>query len=161
MNLVIVFTLIGMIPFNNMDSMMETKQNITFYLAGVLLEFLLFFLYNGILKKIIFKSKKIKPVLFYFIIAISFVMGVILSVKVSELYEIEVSNKIIVLISVGYIAIYLLIRSIFRYIKYGNIRKESKEDIKQKKEEMQQIKSFNKEMNEDSTYKIMVDGMAK
>lgn len=160
MKVLIICTILWLMPFDDLDSILETKQDISPFFTGILFGIVTIFFYQG-LKKFIFKSKKIKPLLFYFIILLEFIVGVVISVWVSSFYQVEVSNKVLISMSVGYVVVYLLVRSIWRYLKFGTIRKETKEASKHRKDEKRQMKSFNKELSDDSTYKIMVNGMAK
>ena len=64
MKVVFICTLIWMFPSEDTSSVLEMKQNVSPYIAGVVLGFALVFIGNDILKKVIFKSKKIKPIVF-------------------------------------------------------------------------------------------------
>ncbi|MBQ3512815.1 MAG: hypothetical protein IJA32_03295 [Lachnospiraceae bacterium] len=161
MKVVFICTLIWMLPSEDTGSVLEMKQNVSPYIAGVVLGFALVFIGNDILKKVIFKSKKIKPIVFYFIIILNFVIGVIISVMVSDLFQWEISSKTLLLISLGYMVVYLLVRSIWRYTTFGTIRRETKEVAQKRKDEKQQTKLFNKEVSDESLYMIMAEGMAK
>lgn len=161
MKVVAVWTVLFMIPFEETDFSFDTKQNISPYIMGVLLGLTMALVGNEILKKFILKSRKIKPLLFYCMIVFGFVGGVIISVMISDLFIIEISTLHLLFVSVGYVTVYFLIRSIWRYKKFGTIRKETKEALKQRKDTKKQEKAFNKEMSDEAIYHIMVDAMAK
>lgn len=127
------------------------------FIGGVGVGFILSLFFEYAIKPMIFKSKKLKPIAYYVIILVSYVGSIILAVVLVGDMDINVRSVWLLIPCVIYVVIYLVIRSIWRYQKYGtikNIHKESKEDKKIKKE-------FNKELNEKSTEGIVVEALSK
>ena len=105
------------------------------------------------LKPIVFKNKKIKPIVYYFMIIAIFLGSVTGFLIVTYNYNIEINTWWLFVISGAYVAGYLLVRSIWRYKKYGSILKVNREERRIKKE-------FNRELNEKSLIKPSAEGMA-
>ena len=111
-----------------------------------------------LLAPFVFKSKKMKPIVFYFTILALFLGGFALIIELigeNEMMNVPVMGLLTV--SGGYVVIYLLVRSIWRYLHTGTIRKDTKENRKRKKEEKAIKKDFNLEVSD----KLVAKGMAK
>lgn len=115
-----------------------------------------------LLEPIIFKSKKLKPIVFYFIILAATFGSCILAFSISA--DSELMNiPAIWLLAVcgGYVVIYLLVRSLWRYRTYGTLRKDTKENRARRKEEKKIKKNFNDEVSNESTDHLTAKFMAK
>ena len=146
----------------------QTIQSLTLdifpFLIGVSIGIVSTIIMKYLLEPIIFKSKKLKPLVFYFIIlAVSF-GSCILVFSVSVSANTELMNiPAIWLLAVcgGYVVIYLLVRSLWRYRTYGTIRKDTKENRARRKEEKKIKKNFNDEVSNESTDHLTAKFMAK
>lgn len=159
--IVFIWSIIWIFPFEGSNFGLDTKQNISIYILGIILGVGFIFFSTHLFKPLIFKSKKIKPVFLSFLILILFAGGVTLMTFISDYIIFEVKTSFLVTVSLAYILIYLFIRSLYRYHKFGTIRKESKEVTKSKKELKKQMKAFNKEVSNVSMKKTMAKALAK
>ncbi len=151
------FTIIDILLREEGADWRTMDSNILPFFGGVAVGFILSFFFEYALKPMIFKNTKMKPIAYYVIILVSYVGSIILAVILVGDMNINVRSIWLLIPSAIYIVIYLAIRSIWRYQKYGTIKdihKESKEDKKIKKE-------FNKELNEKSTEDIVVKALSK
>lgn len=139
----------------------STQENISPFVLGWIVGLILSLITKVILKPLIFVSKKIKPVVFYFAIIVMFVAGVVGVIIVSDYIPFEVPLIYVFAISLGYTVIYLIVRSIIRFKKHGTIRKAPKEILEEKKAEKKAKKEFNDEVSSESTYDTVAKAMAK
>lgn len=137
-----------------------TINTVPFFL-GLILGLILTFVNSNVLKPAISKSNKIKPIALYGVILLLFLGGVIGSVFIFEKYNLEISALGVFAVSLGYVVIYLVIRSIYRYRKFGTIQNGTKEEIKKRKEEKKAKKEFNAQLNDDFSIGLHKKSMAK
>ncbi len=152
-----VFTILDILLREEGTDWRTMDSNLLPFLGGVGVGFILSLFFEYALKPMIFKNKKMKPIAYYGIIVGSYVGSIILAVVLVGDLNIGIRSLWLLISCVIYIVVYLIVRSIWRYQKYGtikNIHKESKEDKKIKKE-------FNKELNEKSTEHIVVEALSK
>ncbi len=152
-----VFTIIDILLREEGTDWKTMNSNLLPFIGGIGVGFILSLFLKYAIKPMIFKSKKLKPIAYYVIIVVSYVGSIILAVVLVGDMNINVRSIWLLIPCVIYIAIYLMIRSIWRYQKHGtikNIHKESKEDKEIKKE-------FNKELSEKSTEGIVVEALSK
>ena len=159
--IIFIWSIIWIFPFEGPHFGLDTKQNISIYILGIILGLGVLFFSSYFFKPLIFKSKKIKPVFLSFLILILFAGGVILMTFVSDYIIFEVKTSFLIVLSLSYVLIYLFLRSLYRYHKFGTIRKDSKEVIKSKKELKKQMKFFNKEVSHASMKKTIAKALAK
>ena len=114
------------------------------FLFGLGLVFLIW-----IARKTVLKSKKLKPIVLYFLIlfvfAISVVVSVVTSVKIG--IEWKVKAGLLLVLSGVYVVMYLIIRSVWRYRDHGTLTRYSKEEKRRRKEEKEEKETFNKDVS--------------
>lgn len=109
----------------------------------------LFMVFLGLIaKKTVLKSKKLKPIVFYFLIifvlVISVVLAMVISVKIG--IELKVKAGLLLILSGLYVVVYLIIRSVWRYCEHGTITRYSKEEQRRLKAEKAEKEEFNKDV---------------
>lgn len=136
--------------------------NIFPYFIGLFVGIVTSVILKYVLEPIIFKSKKMKPITFYFIILIEFLGSFFLSITyMSDVFVMNIPAIWILAIFWGYDLVYLLVRSIWRYRTYGTIRKDTKENRMRKKEEKTVKKLFNDEVSNESSNNLTAKFMTK
>lgn len=131
-----------------------TKVNVFPIVSGLLIGCILMLVYKFVLQPIVFKNKKMNPTIHSLTILAFFVIAIIISGIVGKGIVLYMNNLVALLISGGYILIYLIIRSIWRIRTYGKA-------FGVHKEEKQLEKEFNKELDKKETLQINADVMAK
>ena len=130
------------------------------FISGFVVGLIFLVLAEFVFKKIIFK-RKIKPIVLYSLLLLIFLGGMFWSIWLDSGFSVKVPVIWLWTVAVGYEAIYLLIRSIWRYRTYGTIRKDTKEERERKKEEKEIKKLFNQEVSMESSNDLIVKSMAK
>lgn len=157
-----VITLIWVIFPEEGETIQSMTINILPFFAGVCIGSLETIIMRYVLEPLIFKSKKIKPITFSIIILLSFLGSVILATILFSDVEIMNIPALWLLIGCGgYVVIYLLVRSLWRYHTYGTIRKDTKENRERKKAEKKIKKAFNDEVSMKSLAKPMAKRYAR
>lgn len=131
------------------------------FFIGLALGLVLVFVYSNVFKPGIFKSKKIRPIVLYFMILVLFIGGMIGMLLLFDKYDLEVSALGSFAISTGYMIVYLIIRSIYRYRKFGTFQNGTKEEIQRLKDEKKAKKEFNAQLNNDFALGLHKKAMAK
>lgn len=136
-----------------------TEVDIMPIVVGSLFGIGLFFLI-WIAKKKVLKTKKLKPIVLYFLILfvffIIFLMSVGVSVKIS--FEWKVKAGLLLILSGFYVVMYLIVRGVWRYHDHGTLTRYSKEEKRHRKEEKKEKKEFNRDVskrNVAQTAKVM------
>ena len=130
------------------------------FISGFAVGLIFLVLAEFVFKKIIFK-RKIKPIVLYSLLLLIFLGGMFWSIWLDSGFSVKVPVIWLWKVSLGYEAIYLLIRSIWRYRTYGTIRKDTKEERERKKEEKEIKKLFNQEVSMESSNDLIVKSMVK
>ena len=104
---------------------LQIKSDIAPYVIGLGIGMIALFLINVFFRPIIFKSNKLNNNTIYSILLILFTVAVIgAAISMDKIpIAIEVKSSSILIGTSLYIIVYLLVRSIYRYKKYGTIRK--------------------------------------
>lgn len=155
LRVVLVLTILDMTLLEE-ESQISTKSDIMPFVCGIGAGLILCLVFKYCLEPLIFKTRKIKPILYYFIIIALFAGAVLLSLIAGSKTEIEINNLTLLWISGPYVVLYLLIRSIWRYKKFGTIRKPGKT-----REEKKIQKEFNDEIFVETLANSSASGMAK
>lgn len=131
-------------PEEESGSGVDIMPCIVGFLVGLSLVFLAW-----VAKKTVLKSKKLKPIVFYFLIIVVVVIGFVVAVATSVNIGIElrVKSGLLLILSGLYVAIYLVIRSVWRYRDHGTVGKYSKEESHCRKEEKEEKKAFNSDVS--------------
>lgn len=134
------------------------EVNIIPIIAGVLVGLALLLL-TMVLKRTVLKSKKLKPIGFYFLILSIGVIGVVVAVIISSQIGIELKIKagLLLVVSGLYVTVYFIVRSIWRYQEHGTITKYSKEETRRRKEEKREKEEFNKDIAKQNVAQIAKD----
>lgn len=129
------------------------------FICGVIAGVLLSVIFKYVLLPFAFKTKKMKPIVYYLIILALFVGAIVASAVISNVLglkaNVEINTMVLLVVSALYLMIYLVVRSIWRYKKYGRITKGGKT-----LEEKKMQKTFNEEVFVDSLVKASAKGMA-
>lgn len=107
------------------------EENISFFQVQSDFSYIIFGLISGVIASIIgtiifmviFKGKKPKARTCYVIALVLFVVSCVAAFFVTDAFEIEIKSYMLIFISFAYLAIYLIVRSIYRYKRTGTIRK--------------------------------------
>ena len=128
------------------------------FLFGLGLVFLLW-----ITKKTVLKSKKLKPIVLYFMILFVFVISAMVSVGISVSIGIELKVKagLLLILSGVYVAIYLIVRGAWRYCDHGTITRYSKEEKCRHKEEKEEKEAFNRDVSKRNVGRTAKDMKAR
>ena len=99
------------------------QSNAALYILGFALGIVLTFCVDLIFSRLIFKVKKLPDIAYYAMILIFMVGGILTVMTWLEDISFQVKSCFVIAGALLYIVIYLLIRSIQRYRRYGTIRK--------------------------------------
>lgn len=124
MKFIFIFEVIDFLWIQDSEtSVFRASSNILPYLIGILVGIIGTFLVDIVVRPLMFKLKKVKVIIYY--IGILFVQIILIFIGVTfvDYYEISVLMFPVIIISFGYIVIYLAIRSVRRYKQYGTVRK--------------------------------------
>lgn len=135
-------------------SALTTRIDILPILGGAVTGYILIIISKYLLTPMVFKSKKMTPVSQAFLIIGLFVVSVIVCIWLISDYELKLNNLTMTVISGVYIILHLIVRSIWRWKKYGRIFGAGKEEKKL-------IKEFNKEVEEKSEINDLTVMLAK
>ncbi|MBO5372712.1 MAG: DUF1048 domain-containing protein [Lachnospiraceae bacterium] len=133
------------------------QANIFPFILGLMIGCIVTVFYKFVLQPIIFKNRKINPTIHSWIIIGVFIAAFIGSICLGVFWadaELYVNNIAVLLISGGYILLYLLVRSVWRIRTYGRA-------FGIHKEEKQLEKEFNEEIDRKETLQINAQVLAK
>lgn len=153
MRSVFVFSLLDIL-FLQEESMMTVQSNLMPFIGRIAAGIFLCILIKHALLPVVFKNKKINPIICSFIIIVLFVLSIIGVAMLIGETSIRVNSLSLLILSGIYVVGYLGVRSVWRYKKYGRITKIDRAEQKLKKE-------FNSEVSDQSLIKMMSEGMAK
>lgn len=154
MRAVLVFSVLDILFLEEGRNMMTVQSNVVPLICGILDGLILCIIFKYALKPVIFKNKKINPILLSFIIIVLFIIPIIGTVMLIGKASITVNSVSLMILSGIYVAGYLGVRSVWRYKKYGRITKMDRVEKELKKE-------FNAEVSDKSLVKMMSEGMVK
>ena len=153
---IFICTLVDVFLLEKGENILTAQSNAAPYLYGLAFGLVAEAIVTHGLKPMIFKNKKMKPIHYYGIVfglfALAVTVAVVLAVSVNG--TVSVNAFPLLLISGVYVLVYLLVRSVWRYKKFGRITKMSKQEKKARKE-------FNAEVQEQSLVKPIAEVMAK
>lgn len=109
-------------------TILEAKSDIFPYIAGLFVGWLFLMTGDMIIRPLMFKKKNFKSNTFYGIYFAIYLLAIILTmIFTNDKISMSVPMVPVIIITFAYIALYLAGRSIWRYQKYGSIRKLHKE----------------------------------
>ncbi len=109
------------------DSVFSIQTDPSGYLFGLGIGVFFTMLCNTVFSPLVLKSKKIKPGVWYFLMLLALVLLFIGGMTLASSVEMSVPVMALILISGGYAALYLIVRSIWRYRNFGTIRNTRKQ----------------------------------
>lgn len=127
---------------------LQLTVNIAPILLGFVMGVVFIPLPFALLKKTIFKSKKIKPIVMYLTMILLFVISVIgtLALQMHMGWEYRIKVGTLLLLTGVYLAVYIVVRAVYRYRDHGSFGKFSKEETLRRKEEKKEKADFNKDL---------------
>lgn len=147
----------GLLIYTLLQLLLEEKQsNLLPFVAGFAAGGVVEVLAKYWLQPVVFKNKKIKPIVYYFSILGAFLGCFIGMLILSYKYNVTIQTWWLFGISAIYVLVYFVIRSIWRYKKYGSIFGHSSEEKMNKEFK----KDFNKELQEKTMTKAVAQAMA-
>lgn len=154
LKIVFIFTLIDLFLLQEEgEGFRAVNTDLSPIITGLLIGFVMLGI-GEIIKRTIFKTKKIKPILYYGVITIIFIVLIVLSIIfIDAKISMELTGLPVVIISGFYTILYFIIRSIQRYKATGTIWSMTREEKKAKKQ-------FNKEVSDESLKIYSAMGMA-
>lgn len=153
MRMLFVLELLDWLILNDQKRDLFTMtSDMTPFLFGLVLGFVLDFVLGAAIKPLIFKNK-IKPYVYYLAITAIWFGCIIAGVIYLSDYEIQIPIFPIMLVSGIYVGVYLLITTVWRYKKLGRISRVEKAEKQVKKE-------FKKEVSDKYLEKASASGMA-
>lgn len=99
------------------------KSDILPIISGIMIGFLLAILLKYLIGPIIYRSKKIPAIVYYFLVIILFIAFIVISMNIIGDRNLQLPSFPFLVATIFYIVIYLSVRSIIRYRKTGSIRK--------------------------------------
>lgn len=124
MKFIFIFEVIDFLWLQDNDvSIFRASSNVLPYLIGILVGIIGAFLVDIIVRPLMFKTKKVKVICYYIGILLLQITLIFIGVTFVVYHEISVIMFPVIVISFGYIVIYLAIRSVRRYKQYGTVRK--------------------------------------
>lgn len=143
------------------ETIFTMKMDAIPFLVGFAIGLIQIFAHATILKPAIFKNKKMKPMTFYFIILILLIGCIFAGLILFHDFNFEIPALFILGLTLGYTVIYLIIRSIYRYHKYGTLYDGTKEEIEKRKAEKRAKKEFNAALDDEWYLNLHAKTMAK
>ena len=148
----IFFGLDMFLPLTETENIFKVKSDVSPFIAaffgGIIIDSIL----SAVVKPMIFK-KKIKPMVYSVIMMLLWIGWIMGAMIMFDEYSIEIPSFWLWIVSGIYVVLYLLVRTVYRYKKYGRIRKYDKEERQIKKE-------FNQEITVKSVEGVAAQGMA-
>lgn len=154
MKMVLILTLLDVFLLGESGEKLSMQSDIVPYIGGMVAGWILSIIFKEWLQPLIFKKKKIKPIVYYLIILFLFIGSIVIVIKITDGKELGVSSLLLILVSGIYVAVYLVARSIWRYKKYGRITKFDKNEKKN-------AKRIEKEFNDEIFDKNLMSSSAK
>ena len=152
MTIIFIYSLIDYVILSEETlPFMERTVNCLPILVGLGVGLILILFGKLINKHVTFKQKKLKPLLYYSIVLIIFIVGIIIGLAFFK--DIELPLYFVLLISGCYSIVYYIVCAIITYKKHGTLK------TKNKKEEMER-KQFEKELSFQSGISAVASGMA-
>ena len=105
-------------------SLLHGTVDLSAYAAGILVGILVSVLCNAFIRPFLFRWKWLTSGRFYAIVLILTVGMVVTSVILLDDYTFPLPILGMFLVTGGYIVLYIIVRSVYRYRRYGSIRKE-------------------------------------
>ncbi len=109
------------------NSVFSIQTDPSGYLFGLGIGVFFAMVCNTVFSPLVLKSKKIKPGVWYFLMLLVLVLLFIGGMTLASNIEMSVPVMVLILISGGYAALYLIVRSIWRYRNFGTIRNTRKQ----------------------------------
>ena len=148
----IFFGLDMFFPLSEGKNIFDVKSDVTPFVVGLFGGIIIDSILSVLVKPMIFK-KKIKPVVYSVITMLIWIVCIMGSTILFDGFAIEIPSFWLWLATGIYVVLYLLVRTVYRYKKYGHIRKYDKEERQIKKE-------FNQEISVKSVEGAAAQGMA-
>lgn len=104
-------------------NLLYMKSDILPVISGLLMGSLLAILLKYVIGPMIYRSKRIPSIVYYFLIILLFIVAVIISMYIIQNKYLQLPTFPFLVVSVSYIFFYLIVRSVIRYRKTGSIRK--------------------------------------
>lgn len=104
-------------------NLIHMKSDILPMITGILVGVLLAILLKYLIGPFIYRSKKIPTIVYYILVILLFIAFIVLSMCIIGEKNLQLPTFPFLAGSISYIVIYLVIRSVIRYRKYGSIRK--------------------------------------
>lgn len=99
------------------------KSDILPMISGLMVGILLAILLKYLVGPIIYRSKKIPAIVYYFLVIVLFIAFIVIAMNIIGDRNLQLPSFPFLVATISYIVIYLTIRSIIRYRKTGSIRK--------------------------------------
>lgn len=133
MKWIFIFTVADLVLMEEGENIITAQSNMAPFLYGIAIGLGIELFASHFLKPLIFKNSKMKPIHYYLFIIVFFVVTLILTMVLFGDALLAVSSFPLLVVSGAYVLVYLLVRSVWRYKKYGRITKIGKEEKKLKK----------------------------
>jgi len=130
---IFIFTVADLVLMEEGENIITAQSNMAPFLYGIAIGLGIELFASHFLKPLIFKNSKMKPIHYYLFIIVFFVVALILTMVLLGDALLAVSSFPLLVVSGSYVIAYLLLRSIWRYKKYGRITAIGKEEKKLKK----------------------------
>lgn len=130
---IFIFTVADLVLMEEGENIITAQSNMAPFLYGIAIGLGIELFASHFLKPLIFKNSKMKPIHYYLFIIVFFVVALILTMVLFGDALLAVSSFPLLVVSGAYVLVYLLVRSVWRYKKYGRITEIGKEEKKLKK----------------------------
>lgn len=151
---IFIFTVADLVLMEEGENIITAQSNMAPFIYGIAIGLGIEIVASYYLKSMIFKNKKMKPMHYYVIIIGFFVVALILTMVLAGDILVSVNSFPLLIISGGYVIVYLLVRSIWRYKKHGRITKIDGAEKKLKKQ-------FNEVISEKTLLREIAEIMEK
>jgi DNA-binding ferritin-like protein (Dps family) len=154
MTIIFIYSLIDYVILSEESTpYMECTVDFLPVFVGFGIGFILALFGKLINKYITFKQKNIKPLLYYFIVLVIFVVGIIAGLAIFKDINIGVPLHLVLLISGAFSILYYVVSAVLTYKKHGTLKTKNKK-------EQQERKEFEKDLSFQSGIKDVASGMA-
>lgn len=127
---IFIFSVADLLMMGEGENIVTAQSNVAPFIWGVAIGLVICIVPSHFMKPLIFKSKKMKPIHYYVSVIVLFVFALILTMILFGDILIPVNSFPLLIISGGYVGVYLIVRSIWRYRRYGKITKSENEEKK-------------------------------
>lgn len=124
----LILELLDLFTYDKRDvSFFNMQTDISGYVIGLFGGVLYVLLLNSVFTRLVLKHKKVKDWIWYILMLVVLLALPVGSIVIMGDRAIQVPSHLILFISGGYVALYLVVRSILRYRRYGTIRNVKKQ----------------------------------